>query len=166
MVEATIVAGQLVLGLSQDAAPEADDDPDPSPDTPWARAMLAAGRTCLAQAQQCYRTGTRVDDKQAALLTLLLDAPPVREFAARHTTAAPWEIDMWVDLVRRAEPDFTAGPAIMLTLSALQAGDGTLAALAAQRALQADPVDRLAVLLAEAVAVGVDPASVTALLAG
>jgi Domain of unknown function (DUF4192) len=108
----------------------------------------------------------RMVEATAALFTVLLDVPPVREFAARHTTAAAWEVDMWVDLVRRAEPDFAAGPAIMLTLSALQAGDGTLAALAVQRALQADPVDRLAVLLANAVAVGVDPATVTALLAG
>jgi Tfp pilus assembly protein PilF len=73
---------------------------------------------------------------------------------------------MWADLVRRAEPEFATGPAIMLTLAALQAGDGALAAIAVQRALQADPSDRLANLLAQAVAEGIDPATVTKLLAG
>jgi Tfp pilus assembly protein PilF len=72
---------------------------------------------------------------------------------------------MWTDLVRRAEPEFAATPAVLLALSALRAGNGVLAAMAVQRALQADPVDSLAQTLADVVAAGIDPATVAALLA-
>ncbi|MEV4199379.1 DUF4192 domain-containing protein [Micromonospora globbae] len=170
MAEATAGAAQFLLDLVEAAAPEASNNPhaplDASLDTPLGRALLAAGRTYLTQAQHRYRAGAAVDDDRVALMTMLLELPQVREFTARRTTAAQWEIDMWADLVRRAEPEFATGPAIMLTLAALQAGDGALAAIAVQRALQADPSDRLANLLAQAVAEGIDPATVTKLLAG
>jgi Tfp pilus assembly protein PilF len=54
----------------------------------------------------------------------------------------------------------------MLALSAMQAGDGALASIAVQRALQADPTDHLAHVLGAAIAGGIDPATITALLAG
>jgi hypothetical protein len=169
MADATASAAQFLLDMVEAAAPEASDDPDTaldaSLDTPLGRALLAAAHTYLSQAQHRYRTAAAVDDDRAALVTVLLELPQVRAFTARRTTAARWEIDMWADLVRRAEPEFVTGPAIMLTLAALQAGDGALAAMAVGRALQADPTDRLANLLATAVAAGIDPATVTALLA-
>ena len=71
---------------------------------------------------------------------------------------------MYSDLVRRAEPPFTAPAATLLALCALQAGHGALAAMAVDRALSADPQDRFAHLLHRAIAAGIDPDTVTALL--
>ena len=73
---------------------------------------------------------------------------------------------MWSDLVRRAEPPFTAPAATVLALCALQAGHGALASMAVDRALSADPQDRFAQLLHRAIAAGIDPDTVTALLTG
>jgi len=96
--------------------------------------------------------------------TGLLDVPGVRVFAARRTSGQPWQIQMWSDLLRRAEPPFTAASACLLTLAALQAGNGALADAAVRRALQTDPDDPLARLVAQAIARGIHPATITALL--
>ncbi|MBN1171090.1 MAG: DUF4192 family protein [Micromonosporaceae bacterium] len=170
MVNATAAAAQFLLELvtiaTEDASPDPNAPLEPSLDTPLGRALLAAARTYLTQVRHRYRTGAVANDEEAALVTILLELSQVREFAARGTTAASWEIDMWIDLVRRAEPDFTAGPAVMLALAAMQAGDSPLAASAVWRALRADPTDRLASVLATAIAAGIDPGTVTALLSG
>jgi hypothetical protein len=72
---------------------------------------------------------------------------------------------MWTDLAHRADPRFAAGPATLLALSALHAGNGTIAAIAVGRAFDADPADRLANLLARAVAAGTPSTAIAALLA-
>ena len=87
------------------------------------------------------------------------------EFAARQTTAAAWQIAMWTDLVRRAEPEFATVPATLLALCALQAGNGALATIAVDRALTTDPDDHFAHLLARSIDAGIDPDTVAALLA-
>jgi hypothetical protein len=101
----------------------------------------------------------------AALVTVLVDMAPVRDHAARRITGEQWEIDMWTDLAHRAAPRFAAALATLLALSALHAGKGTIAAIAVKRALDADPTDRLANLLARAVAAGMPPSAIAALLA-
>ncbi len=166
MIVATVLACQFVVELIEAAAPQAGADPDTSLDTPLGRALLDAGRQHLAHAQRSYQAQRPIDDEQAALLTVLLELSAVRDFAARHTTGDPWQIQMWTDLVRRAEPDFATAPATLLALSAMQAGNGALANVAVRRALHADPSDRLAHLLAQAIAGGIDPTTITALLAG
>ena len=166
MVTATITAAQFLLELVDAVAPEAGDDADMSLDTPLGRALLDAGYQYLSQAQQSYQARRPVDDEQAALLSVLLEVPSVRQYAALHTTGNPWQIEMWTDLLRRAEPAFTTAPATLLALAAMQAGNAALADIAVHRALDADPTDGLAQLLANAITAGVDPATVTALLAG
>ena len=133
--------------------------------TPLGLALQKAARSYLTQAQDSYRAGRPVGDDQAAALTVLLELPSLREFAARGTSGEAWQIEMWTDLVRRAQPPFTAGPATMLALSAMLAGNGALASVAIDRALDTDPDNRLAQLLGQALAAGIDPAAVTALLA-
>jgi hypothetical protein len=158
MAQATFAAAAYALDRLTTEAPEQ------SLGTPAGQALVAEGRIRFLQAQHQYQAGTPIGDQDAALLTVLLSLPPVRDFAAHRSTAEPWQIEMWIDLVRRAEEDFAAAPATLLTLSALLDGNGALADLAIQRALQADPGDVLAQRVANAVAAGIDPATVTALL--
>jgi hypothetical protein len=165
MAYAALAAAQSILELIETIAPDAGDDVDTSPGTRVGRALLSAGRTQLAEARRSYQAGTPVNDALAALATILLDLPSVRRLAATQTTGQRWELNMWTDLVRRAEPDFTAGPATLLALAALHAGDGTLAAIAVQRALHADPDDPLAHRIADAIAAGATPDTITTLLA-
>ena len=148
-----------------DSAGESVGDPDAVLHTPLGLALQKAARSYLTQAQDSYRAGRPVGDDQAAALTVLLELPSLRDFAARRTSGQAWQIEMWIDLVRRAQPPFTAGPATMLALSAFQAGSGALASVAIDRALDTDPDNRLAHLLGHAIATGIEPAAVTALLA-
>ncbi|GAA0908698.1 DUF4192 domain-containing protein [Virgisporangium aurantiacum] len=163
MTRATGAAMHAIIDVVETFVPNAPEDEDTRA-TRLGVALLLVGLKSLILAEKFYEAGTPVDDVDAAILTVLLTLPSIRAAAARRTTGQPWEIDMWVDLVRRAEPTLTAGPATILAVSALHAGDGTLANLAADRALQADPTDNLTNQIATAVAAGVDPRSVAALL--
>lgn len=161
MTAATATATEFVRALAETVPPPVSDR-----EPPLHPAVRAVARTHLDQVRDRYQAGKPVTDRQAALATVLLNLAGVRAAIARRTTGVPWQVDMWTDLVRRAEPHLVAGPAVLLTLSALQAGDGTLAGLAVQRALRSDPTDRLAHLLAQAVTAGIDPDTVTGLLTG
>ncbi len=165
MIEATTAACQVLADLMDAAAPDTDDDPDAALNTPVGQAVQRAARTYLGLVQNRYRSGQPVDDEHAATLTVLLELASLREFAARHTTGEPWQISMWSDLVRRAEPEFVTVPATLLALAALQAGNGALADIAVGRALECDPDDPFARLLADALAAGIDPDTAAALLA-
>jgi hypothetical protein len=165
MEAATIAAAEALIERYEAAAP-AGDEPDTSPTTPLGRDLLHTGRRLLDQAQQQYQAGRQLGDHETALLTLLLELPSVRDVAARATTSAPWQIQMWTDVTRRAQPDLSAPPATLLALAALLAGNAALADIAIQRALHVDPGYVLAHLLAQAIAAGIDPDTTAALLAG
>lgn len=167
MVAATVTACALVTAVL-DTARAGVDEPgkvtDAVLDTPLGQALQAAARRYLTQVQDSYRAGPPADDEPVATLTVLLELPSLWEFAARRTTGQAWQIEMWSDLVRRAEPPFTAPAATLLALCALQAGHGPLAGMAVERALDADPQDRFAQVLDRAIAAGIDPDTVTTLL--
>lgn len=171
MVLATADACAFLLDLLEVARRDTgnsgvvDEDPDAVLDTPVGLALQLAARTHLTGVQDSYRAGQPVDDDRVAVLTVLLDLTSVRDYAARLTSTEAWQQQMWTDLVRRAEPAFTAGPAVMLALCALRCGDGMLAGIAVSRALDTDPDDRLAQLLHQAVSAGIDPDTVAGLLA-
>lgn len=164
MITATSATARALLDLIKTATGDDGPDADTSPHTPAGDALLSFGRTVLAQAQQHYQTRTPADDEQVAAVTVLLALPQVRQFAAHHATGTSWEIDMWTDMTRRAEPEFVTGPAILLALCALQTGDGALANVAVERAQQTDPGNQTVNLLATAVHAGIDPALLAALL--
>jgi hypothetical protein len=179
MVAATAMACEFFLAVldaaragttapddpSGESSDESAGDPDAALHTPLGLALQKAARSYLTQAQDSYTAERPIGDDQAAALTVLLELPSLREFAARRTSGETWQIRMWTDLARRAQPPFTAGPATMLALSAMQAGNGALASIAIDRALDTDPDSRLAQLIGHALAAGIDPATVTALLA-
>jgi hypothetical protein len=68
-------------------------------------------------------------------------------------------IEVLADLTRRADAPYGAAPAALLAFCAWQRGEGALANVAADRALTDDPGYRLARLLAQALASGLDPAA-------
>ncbi len=148
------------------AATRSTDLPGAAMHTARGLALQNQARTCLRRAYERYQAGAPVDDDHAAALTVLLDLPSLRDFAARRTSRETWQIEMWTDLVRRAEPPFMAGPATLLALCALHAGRGALANVAIDRALHDDPADKFAQLLASVTATGIDPETLAALLAG
>jgi hypothetical protein len=160
MAAATAAACVVLSELIDAAAPAARQSCGTFSDTPVGRIVQAAAQTYLADAYHSYQTRYPVDDEPAAALTVLLDLPALRDFAARHTTGDAWQIEMWTDLVRRAAREFTSTPAILLALCALHAGNGALADIAARRARDADPDDRLAHLLASAIMAGIDPKAI------
>jgi hypothetical protein len=163
MVTATVAACALVTGVLEVAGGPGELS-DAVLDSRLGRALQAAARKYLTQAQDSYRAGKPADDETAATLTVLLQLPSLWEFAARATNREAWQIEMWSDLVRRAEPEFTAPAAALLALSALRVGHGPLARIAVDRAVDADPRDRFAQVLDRAIDAGIDPDTVAALL--
>ncbi|MEV6923959.1 DUF4192 domain-containing protein [Dactylosporangium sp. NPDC051485] len=166
MIAATVRSCAFLLELLESAASADGSDPDTALDTPVGRALQGAARTYLTQAMDSYRAGQPIDDEHAATLTVLLDIDSVRDFAAQAATSEPWQLQLWTDLVRRAEPRFSTAPASLLALTAMQTGRMALARVALQRALDADPEYRLAQLLTATIDAGIDPTTVTQLLAG
>lgn len=131
--------------------------------TPIGRAVLRHGRRTVAHALDTYRAGQVLDTDHAARLTVLLNVPAIRDFAIGRTGAEDWQISMWIDLVRRVQPPFTPGPAILLAVTALQVGNGPLAECAIRRALDVNPGHRLANLILQAIQIGIDPQAVATL---
>jgi hypothetical protein len=106
-----------------------------------------------------HRGGGRLSDDDAAWLTVLLQHPAVRDLAWQLTDGHVEDLPLWTDLTRRAHHEVVAAPATLLGLAAWRCGDGALAAVALDRALQADPGHRMAVLLARALRAGMPPSA-------
>jgi hypothetical protein len=121
------------------------------------RAVVDAGRQALADTFARYATGTVLDDGELAWLTVLLANDAVTEAAVRDTDARSWHIDLWRDITRRAHPDLAGPPASLLAFAAWRSGDGALAQVAVDRALEADPAHPLARVIGEALEAGAPP---------
>ncbi|HEX6498543.1 MAG TPA: DUF4192 domain-containing protein [Micromonosporaceae bacterium] len=121
--------------------------------------VLAAGEDAVATGLDRYRDGGRLDDDEAAWLTVLLTHRPVRDHAWSliGSATAVTHRALWLDVVRRAQPHLVAAPATLLAFAAWQGGDGALASVALERALGVDPDYRLARLLDEALRHGLPP---------
>lgn len=124
-----------------------------------ARALRTAGEDAVAGALDRHREGGRLTDDEIAWLSLLLVYLPVRDHAWRGLTGDDWQVALWTDVVRRAEPDMAAPPASLLAFAAWRAGRGALAAVALDRALRADPTYSMALLLDQAVRAGIPPSA-------
>jgi hypothetical protein len=122
---------------------------------------LTQGRAALASAAMRYQAGQRYTDEEAAWLSILLTVQPVRDHAWATATRQRWHLTLWRDLTRRAEPDLVAAPAALLAVTAWLAGDGSLAHLALDRALSADPHYRMALLIRQALREGIPPAALS-----
>ena len=113
-------------------------------------AVQSAGFEAVDAALGAGRRGERLDDDQVAWLVLLLHSLPVRDRAWESTDHEPWQLSLWTDLTRRADPRIAAPPAAILAFAAWRDGNGPLAGAALERALDADPDYSLALLIEDA----------------
>ncbi|MFG2088363.1 MULTISPECIES: DUF4192 domain-containing protein [unclassified Spirillospora] len=108
------------------------------------------------------RGGTAPTDDEVARLGILLTDLRVRDEAwIRIDEDAPAaDIALWRDVLRRVEEPYVPAPASLLAFAAYSAGDGGLANVALERALDADPAYSMAVLLREVINAGIPPSKV------
>lgn len=125
-----------------------------------ASALLIEGTDAVRAAVSRYAAGGVLDDDEVAWLGVLLCAIPVRDAAWRSITATQPHLRLWADVTRRVDPSMAAAPASLLAFTAWRAGDGVLARLAVDRALDAEPSYSMARLLRDALRLGVPPTAV------
>ena len=124
------------------------------------RLVISQGRRAVREAVGVYRSGGRLTDVDTfAWLAVSLVHLAVRDDAwarmvPEHRQA---HLALWADIVRRADGPWLPAPASLLAFTAWQAGDGTLANIALDRALAADPGYSMALLLRDILAAGVPP---------
>ena len=126
------------------------------------RLFAEAGRRAARDAIATYRAGGQItDDDQIAWLSVALTDLRVRDdaWARMDPEYRDAHLRLWTDVVRRACPAYVPAPASLLAFTAWQAGDGALANIAIERALDADPAYSMALLLAEAIESGMPPSA-------
>jgi hypothetical protein len=123
-----------------------------------AAALPAAGRAAVDAALARHRAGGRLDDDELAWLSMLLGCSSVRDHAWRAVGGnLGLHVSLWVDVLRRAQPELAAPPATLLGFAAWRAGEGAIASIAVARALHTDPDYRMAQLLDHALRHGLSP---------
>jgi len=124
------------------------------------RPAIDAGRRTVREAIGRYRSGGRITDEDGfAALAVGLVHLPVRDDAWARMVPEHREahLRLWADVVRRASGPWLPAPASLLAFTAWQSGDGTLANVALDRVLAADPDYSMARLLRDILAAGVPP---------
>jgi hypothetical protein len=123
-----------------------------------AAALVPAGRAAVDAALARHRTGGRLTDDELAWLSLLIGCSAVRDHAWRRVGGnLGLHVALWVDVLRRAQPELGAAPATLLGFAAWRAGEGAVASIALERALRVDPGYRMARLLDHALRHGLSP---------
>jgi hypothetical protein len=125
--------------------------------TAGSTAVYEAGAQALHDALRQHASGKRLTDSDIAWLTLLLTRTAVRDLAIDLTEPHEQHVTLWVDVTRRADQLLVPAPATLLALTAWRCGNGPLALMAAERALQVDPAYQLAGLLLQALQAGMPP---------
>jgi len=145
-----------VLDAAVDCGQWADDRAGRGAD---ARAVDATARQILAMARDSGRRRWHgPSDEQAVRLGIALRSTEVRDRV--WTAIDRGEVDggpLWGELARRLPPPYDAAPAFLVGWLAWRAGNGALANVAADRALESDPDYSAAELLVLAVSAGLDP---------
>lgn len=123
-------------------------------------AVYDAGVRAVDEANACIGSIAPLNDDALAWLALLLVSVPVRDYAwERVDRDVEGSVDLWTDIVRRAEPDLVAAPATLLAFAAWRNGGGAIASIALDRALDADPAYPMARLLLDAIDNGLAPSA-------
>jgi type III secretion system FlhB-like substrate exporter len=123
------------------------------------RLTAALGQVAVADAIRRYRAGTSVPVEHAALLTVALGQLRVRDdaWARMEPEYRDAHLRLWTDLTRLARPGYVAAPASLLAFVAWQSGNGALANVALDRALDDDSRYSMAQLLRDALDAGAPP---------
>jgi hypothetical protein len=123
---------------------------------------MAEGRRAVTRALARHREGGRLTDDEAAWLSLLISLIPVRDHAWQLIIDNPDDVELhhglWLDVMRRADPDLVAAPGCLLAFCAWTEGHGALASTALQRVLDLDPEYSMADVLLRGLATGLHPA--------
>jgi hypothetical protein len=135
-------------------------DPDAEARRSW-DAVLRAVRRCRPP-----EAGRLPDREVAGVLWALADVR-VRDRALTLALGedAPAAEQLWTECTRRAPAPLDAAPATLLAVSAWLRGDGAMANIALERALDSRPTYTLARLLADGLAACLPPAELRAMLA-
>jgi hypothetical protein len=126
------------------------------------RALYQPGLTAVQAAISTYRDGGSISpEARQAWLALVLLQLPVRDDAWARMDPGHRDAHrrLWADLVRRAQPGYVAAPASLLAFTAWQCGDGALANIALERALDDDPGYSMALLLRRIIGDGAPPSA-------
>ena len=122
--------------------------------------MVLEGLSAVADALGTYRRGGKLaTDDQVAWLSLALTNLRVRDDAWARMDPGHRDAHtrLWTDVVRRAEPPYVPAVASLLAFTAWQCGNGALANVALDRALEADPRYSMALLLRDTIDAGTPP---------
>lgn len=126
-----------------------------------ARRLIATdGLRAVFETITRYRAGERPrNDDEFAWLTIVLRDLRVRDDAWARMDPEHREahLRMWTDIVRRARPGYVAAPAALLAFVAWQCGNGALANVALDRALDDDRGYSMAQLLRQVIDSGAPP---------
>jgi Domain of unknown function (DUF4192) len=126
-----------------------------------ARHMIAGeGLAAVASLIAVYRAGGQYStDYQIAWLTVALKDLRVRDDAWARMDPGDRDAHrrLWIDVVRRAQPGYVAAPASLLAFVAWQDGNGVLANIALDRALNDTPGYSMATLLRQVITAGAPP---------
>jgi hypothetical protein len=131
----------------------------PSADLLGAQAVRGAGLMAVRLAETRHRAGGQLSDDEVAWLTVLLTHLPVRDHAWERIGADDWQVALWTDVLRRAEPGLVAAPGGLLGFAAWRTGNGALASAAVERALADDPGYSMAQLMADVLVGGLPPST-------
>jgi hypothetical protein len=124
--------------------------------------MADAGRRSVRLAVTMYRRGAELTDHgEIAWLGLALTDMRVRDdaWARMDPRFNDAHQRLWTCLLRHLPAEFAPAPAALLAFTAWQGGDGALASIAIDRALDADPAYSMALLVADALQAGLPPSA-------
>lgn len=129
----------------------------------WAtlhRRLVGEGSARMhAALQGCAAGRGKPSDDETAWLGLLLTRLRIRDEAwlLINGEQRRAHLSLWTHVVRRAEKPYVPAPACLLAFAAWQDGDGALASVAVERALDADSEYSMAGLISAALTRGVRP---------
>ena len=112
-------------------------------------------------------TARPLSNRDVARMSVALIDRPMRDRVATHCLqeSASAAESLWIDLLRRSPPPLDAAPATLLALSSWARGDGAMANVALDRALDSDPGYSLAQLVRTALDHALPPGTVREMLA-
>jgi hypothetical protein len=124
--------------------------------------VVEAGREAVRAAIGIYRHGGQITDHdQLAWLSVTVADLRVRDdaWARMEPRYRADHQRLWTDVVRHAREPYVPAPASLLAFTAWQSGEGSLANVAIERALAADPEYSMAHLIGQALDAGLPPSA-------